>query len=182
MENEDEKLILLCQKGKIRAFETLVNKYKRNAYFIALGLVGNSDDAYDLSQEAFVRVYKSINKYNGTSRFFPWFYTILTNLCKTHLKRRDIRRKYLNNEIVTEKLSESSDPQGNLERDALKEKLLEEIEKLPYKFKEIIVLKHFRGFSYKEISEALGLPIGSVMSRLYYARKKLKENLKHFKG
>ncbi len=182
MENEDEKLILLCQKGKIRAFETLVNKYKRNAYFIALGLVGNSDDAYDLSQEAFVRVYKSINRYNGTSRFFPWFYTILTNLCKTHLKRRDIRRKYLNNEIVKEKLSESSDPQGNLERDALKEKLLEEIEKLPYKFKEIIVLKHFRGFSYKEISEALEIPVGSVMSRLYYARKQLKENLKHFKG
>jgi len=182
LENDDEKLILLCQKGKIRAFETLVNRYKKNAYFIALGLVGNSEDAYDLSQEAFVRVYKSIDKYNGRSKFFPWFYTILTNLCKSHLRRQSVQKKYLNDELVKEKLTQSRDSETRIENDALKEKLLEEIDKLPYKFKEIIVLKHFRGFSYKEISEALGIPVGSVMSRLYYARKKLKENLKQFKG
>ena len=182
MENDDEKLILLSQKGKIRAFETLVNKYKKNAYFIALGLVGNSDDALDLSQEAFVRVYKSLNKYNGTSKFFPWFYTILTNLCKSHLKKQDVRRRYLNDELVTERLTHSPESETESEKEGLKKKLLEEIEKLPYNFKEIIVLKHFRGLSYKEISETLGIPIGSVMSRLYYARKKLKENLKHFKG
>lgn len=182
MENDDEKLILLSQKGKIRAFETLVNRYKKNAYFIALGLVGNSDDALDLSQEAFVRVYRSLNKYNGTSKFFPWFYTILTNLCKTHLKKRDVRRRYLNNELVREEFTRSQESESESDKNALKEKLLEEIEKLPYKFKEIIVLKHFRGFSYKEISETLGIPVGSVMSRLFYARKKLKENLKHLKG
>lgn len=182
MENDDEKLILLSQKSQIRAFETLVNRYKKNAYFIALGLVGNSDDAFDLSQEAFVRVYKSIDKYNGRSKFFPWFYTILTNLCKNHLKKQDIRRKYLNNELVREKLSHSRDSEFESEKEDLKQKLLEEIEKLPFKFKEIIVLKHFRGFSYKDISETLGIPVGSVMSRLYYARKKLKENLKHLKG
>jgi RNA polymerase sigma-70 factor (ECF subfamily) len=182
LENDDEKLILLCQKGKIRAFETLVNRYKKNAYFIALGLVGNSDDAFDLSQEAFVRVYKSIDKYNGRSKFFPWFYTILTNLCKNHLKKQDIRRKYLNNELAREKLSQPEELEIESEKEDLKQKLLEEIEKLPFKFKEIIVLKHFRGFSYREISETLGIPVGSVMSRLYYARKKLKENLKHLKG
>ena len=77
MENDDEKLILLCQKGKIRAFETLVNRYKKNAYFIALGLVGNSDDAFDLSQEAFVRVYKSIDKYY-------YRYKRRYNYCKTN--------------------------------------------------------------------------------------------------
>jgi RNA polymerase sigma-70 factor (ECF subfamily) len=182
LENDDEKLILLCQKGKIRAFEKLVNRYKKNAYFIALGLVGNSDDAFDLSQEAFVRVYKSIDKYNGRSKFFPWFYTILTNLCKNHLKKQDIRRKYLNNEVAREKLSQSEELEIESEKEDLKQKLLDEIERLPFKFKEIIVLKHFRGFSYKEISETLGIPVGSVMSRLYYARKKLKENLKHLKG
>ena len=182
MENDDEKLILLCQKGKIRAFETLVNRYKKNAYFIALGLVGNSDDAYDLSQEAFVKVYKSIDKYNGTSKFFPWFYTILTNLCKNHLKKQDIRKKYLSSEIAKEKFSPAQESENESAKENLKKKLLEEIEKLPYKFKEVIVLKHFRGFSYKEISETLGIPVGSVMSRLYYARKKLKENLKHLRG
>ncbi|MGB2698669.1 MAG: RNA polymerase sigma factor [Candidatus Zixiibacteriota bacterium] len=182
MENDDENLILLCQKGKIRAFETLVNRYKKNAYFIALGLVGNSDDAFDLSQEAFVRVYKSINKYNGRSKFFPWFYTILTNLCKNHLKKQNVRKKYLSNEIAREKLTQTQESEGESEKESLKQKLLDEIDKLPYKFKEVIVLKHFRGFSYKEISETLGIPVGSVMSRLYYARKKLKENLKHLKG
>lgn len=182
MENDDENLILLCQKGKIRAFETLVNRYKKNAYFIALGLVGNSDDAFDLSQEAFVRVYKSINKYNGRSKFFPWFYTILTNLCKNHLKKQNVRKKYLSSEIAREKLTQTQESEGESEKESLKQKLLDEIDKLPYKFKEVIVLKHFRGFSYKEISETLGIPVGSVMSRLYYARKKLKENLKHLKG
>ncbi len=182
MENDDENLILLSQKGKIRAFEKLVNRYKKNAYFIALGLVGNSEDAFDLSQDAFVRVYKSLNKYNGTSKFFPWFYTILTNLCKNHLKKQDVRKKYLSNEIAKEKFSREHESESESERESLKQKLLDEIEKLPYKFKEIIVLKHFRGFSYREISETLGIPVGSVMSRLYYARKKLKENLKHLKG
>lgn len=182
MENDDEKLILLSQKGKIRAFETLVNRYKKNAYFIALGLVGNSEDALDLSQEAFVRVYRSLNKYNGTSKFFPWFYTILTNLCKSHLKKQDVRKRYLNNELLREELTRSRESESESDKNALKQKLLEEIEKLPYKFREIIVLKHFRGLSYKEISETLGIPVGSVMSRLFYARKKLKENLKHFKG
>jgi RNA polymerase sigma-70 factor (ECF subfamily) len=160
----------------------LVNRYKKNAYFIALGLVGNSDDAYDLSQEAFVRVYKSIDKYNGTSKFFPWFYTILTNLCKNHLKKQDVRKKYLSSELAKEKFSQTQESECESEKEGLKQKLLEEIEKLPYKFKEVIVLKHFRGFSYKEISETLGIPVGSVMSRLYYARKKLKENLKHLRG
>jgi len=182
LENDDENLILLSQKGKIRAFEKLVNRYKKNAYFIALGLVGNSEDAFDLSQDAFVRVYKSLNKYNGTSKFFPWFYTILTNLCKNHLKKQDVRKKYLSNEIAKEKFSREHESESESERESLKQKLLDEIEKLPYKFKEIIVLKHFRGFSYREISETLGIPVGSVMSRLYYARKKLKENLKHLKG
>jgi RNA polymerase sigma-70 factor (ECF subfamily) len=182
LENDDEKLILLSQKGKIRAFETLVNRYKKNAYFIALGLVGNSEDALDLSQEAFVRVYTSLNKYNGTSKFFPWFYTILTNLCKTHLKKQDVRKRYLHNELIREELTRSRESESESDKNTLKEKLLQEIEKLPYKFKEIIVLKHFRGLSYKEISETLGIPVGSVMSRLFYARKKLKENLKHLKG
>jgi len=182
LEYEDEKLLLLTQKGKMKAFEILVNRYKKNAYFIALGLVGNSDDAYDLSQEAFVKVYRAINKYNGTSKFFPWFYTILTNLCKNHLKRQKVKRRYLSQELERQKLcakaNSSTDSDTQLKKEALKEKLLEEIEKLPFKFKEIIVLKHFRDLSYKEISEALSIPIGSVMSRLYYARKKLKESLK----
>ncbi|KPL02155.1 MAG: hypothetical protein AMJ90_06590 [candidate division Zixibacteria bacterium SM23_73_2] len=185
LEYEDEKLILLTQKGKMKAFEILVNRYKKNAYFIALGLVGNSEDAYDLSQDAFVKVYRSINKYNGTSKFFPWFYTILTNLCKNHLKRQNVKKRYLSQETERQKLNSeaqnSSNSEEKLEKLALKEKLLEEIEKLPFKFKEIIVLKHFRDLSYKEISEVLEIPIGSVMSRLYYARKKLKESLKDFR-
>jgi len=182
MKDEDQNLILQVKKGKMRAFRRLVEKYKRPAFFLALGLVGNRDDAYDLSQEAFIRIYINIKRFDPEHKFFTWFYTILSNLCKNHLKRREVRENYLSGgEIDREKdrLQRSTlSPDILMEKDETNLRLWEEISKLPYEFKEIIVLKHLQGFSYKQISEMLDIPLGSVMSRLYYARRKLKENLK----
>ena len=180
--DEDLKLILQSKRGKMKAFQKLVEKYKKPAFFIALGLVGNRDDAYDLSREAFIRVYTNMREFNPRYKFFSWFYTILSNLCKNHLRKMEIQKKYIKSGMVNAETNHLK--QKNLSPDVLVEKnemslrLWGEISKLPFEFKEIIVLKHFQELSYKKISEMLNIPLGSVMSRLYYARKKLKDNLK----
>jgi RNA polymerase sigma-70 factor (ECF subfamily) len=166
----------------MKAFQKLVEKYKRQAFFIALGLVGNRDDAYDLSQEAFIRVYTKMGRFNPRHRFFSWFYTILSNLCKNHLRKMELRKNYIKSDIDDTKVNppeqKTTSPDLLAEKNEMNLRLWEEIEKLPFEFKEIIVLKHFQEFSYKRISEMLNIPMGTVMSRLYHARKKLKENLK----
>ena len=88
---ELEKLLIL-QRGSSEAFEVLVNRYMKDAYFIALGLVGNREDAMDLSQEAFVRAYRHIKDVKPGRKFFPWFYQILKNLCVSHLRKRRYRQ------------------------------------------------------------------------------------------
>jgi len=180
--DEDLKLILQSKKGKMKAFQKLVEKYKKPAFYIALGLVGNRDDAYDLSQEAFIRVYASIREFNPRYKFFSWFYAILSNLCKNHLRKMEVRQNYIKSGVVNAEMNhlkrQAPSPDVLVEKNEINLRLWEEISKLPYEFKEIIVLKHFQGLSYKKISEMLNIPLGTVMSRLYHARKKLKENLK----
>ena len=179
--DEDGELLLQSKKGKMKAFRKLVEKYKRQAFFIALGLVGNRDDAYDLSQEAFIRVHANLGKFNPKHRFFSWFYTILSNLCKNHLRNVEVRRSYIKSDPGNGRLDrlkqEALSPDVLLEKNEMNRRLWEEITRLPFEFREIIVLKHFQEFSYRQISEMLNIPIGTVMSRLYHARKKLKENL-----
>ncbi len=79
------------QKGDSKTYEELVNRYKKRAYYIELSLVGNHDDATDLSQETFVRIHQTRNRYNPQMPFFSWFHTILSNLSKNHLKKRAVR-------------------------------------------------------------------------------------------
>jgi RNA polymerase sigma-70 factor (ECF subfamily) len=181
MKDDDQELILLSKKGKMKAFRKLVEKYKKPAFFIALGLVGNRDDAYDISQETFIRIYTNLANYNPKHKFFSWFYAILTNLCKNHLRNSEVRRAYIKDgaDSRDKKRIERKDHNPNVlaEKNQMHLRLWKEIDSLPFEFREIIVLKHFLGFSYKEISEMLDIPMGTVMSRLYHARRKLKEKL-----
>ena len=87
----DSALVMDIKSGNKKAFKELVERHKKSAYRMALGLVGNRDDAYDISQEAFLRVYKSASTYDSNQPFLPWFYTIIANLSRTWLKRRTRR-------------------------------------------------------------------------------------------
>jgi RNA polymerase sigma-70 factor (ECF subfamily) len=184
MTDEDRDLILESKKGQMKAFRKLVERYKKPAFFIALGLVGNREDAYDLSQEAFIRVYTNLGHFNPHHKFFSWFYAILSNLCKNHLRGRQVREEYLKDcdqrTYSCDLVDVGPTPDILLEQDETSKRLWQEIKKLPFEFREIIILKHFQGYSYKEISAMLNIPLGSVMSRLYHARRKLKDNLKDF--
>lgn len=173
-EVDDNSLIAAIQNGKKKAMRVLIEKYKRKAYYMALGMVGNSDEAYDISQEAFIRVFRSAKRFDINQRFFPWFYSIIVNLCKDALLRRE-KRDSLAVDIAENEflLIDERNPETALIRKEEAENLRKAILKLDFDDREIIMLKHFRDMSYDQISSLLKIPKGTVMSRLYYARRKL---------
>ena len=174
-----------CRRGSAEAFEVLVNRYMKDAYFIALGLVGNREDALDLSQEAFIRAYRNIKHVKPGHRFFPWFYQILKNLCVSHLRKRRYRQAAsLDAEDCPEVAAKDDGfcPDVVAGRNETKDRLWRAIGKLDDKHREVIILRHFQNMSYDQIAEALHCNKGTVTSRLYYARKKLEELLGTGKG
>jgi len=179
---EELAAIKRCQQGSRKDFEPIVERYKKQSYSIALGLVGNHEDALDISQEAFVRAYKNIDRLKNSSKFFPWFYQILKNLCFTHLKSKRIRQATsLNNPDGSENIIPAEGdwftPDAVIERTETKDQVWKAIGKLSKKHREVIVLRHFENLTYDQIADALFCSKGSVMSRLYHARKKLKKLL-----
>ncbi|MFC1783666.1 RNA polymerase sigma factor [Planctomycetota bacterium] len=164
------------------SFDTIVKKYMKDAYFIALGLVGNREDALDLSQEAFIRAYRNMNRFNPKWDFFPWFYQILKNLCFNHLRRQKERicrsLEAMGSQTVTPVEGDLFDPEMVAQRNELKDKVWQAIGRLDQKHREVIILRHFQNFSYTQMAETLFCSKGTVMSRLYYARKSLQEILK----
>ena len=183
-----------CQSPR-QAFEVIVKRYMKDAYFIALGLVGNREDALELSQEAFYRAYKNFDQLNEKEKFFPWFYQILRNLCFSHLRRRKVRRAYelgaddaelgMGDSVSSPPSAaggDAFDPEMVAERNESKDRLWKAISQLDEKHREVIVLRHFRNLAYDEMAKVLFCNRGTVTSRLYYARKRLKEILDREKG
>ena len=177
--DQDAGLLAECARGKTRAFRLLVEKYKRRAYYVALGLVGSHDDAWDLSQEAFIRVWKGRRCFDPARPFWPWFYAVLANLCKNCLRDREVRARHAEEVRWREegRRTELDNPEAILHETETQKRVWDGIQKLPFKFREVIILRHFQEMCYEDIAQQLGIPEGSVMSRLFYARKKLREIL-----
>jgi RNA polymerase sigma-70 factor (ECF subfamily) len=151
-----------------------------DAYLIALGFAGNSEDARDLSQDAFIRAYEARAQFEEGRPFYPWFYRILRNRCLNFVKRESKRHEplFYDNDPDRERFpSTTPSPLESLEREERIRLLHAAIERLSFEHREVIVLKNFNGYSYDRIARTLDIPIGTVMSRLYYARKMLKEIL-----
>jgi RNA polymerase sigma-70 factor, ECF subfamily len=164
-------------KKKTNEFEVLVKNNMKRAYFSALGFLGSHDAAMDVSQEAFIRAYRSFDKYDPKRNFFTWYYKILRNLCLNFIRDNKNRKE----EFFLERrkdIASRSNPEQNLEEKEELKLLHNTINQLETEDREIIILREFEGYSYEEISEMLNLPAGTVMSRLFYARKKLAENMK----
>jgi len=165
------------ETSKKRYFEMLVRQNMKRAYFTALGFVGSHDAALDLSQEAFIRAYKSFSKFDRGKNFFTWYYKILKNLCLNFIRDKKNRKEGRFIEIETEKL-ETENLSEKIENAEIISIMEAAIEELGYEERAVIILREFEGHSYKEISELLNIPIGSVMSKLFYARKKVAEKLR----
>jgi RNA polymerase sigma-70 factor (ECF subfamily) len=177
LDNERE-VVIEWKNGNKKAYERLVRHYMTDAYLVACGFVGDSEDARDLSQDAFIKAYQARDSFDANRPFYPWLYRILKNHCLNFLKRGSRRSGSLYYEGNPDRerfASQSPTPLQDLEREERKEIVHAAIDLLSDDHREIIVLKNFKGCSYAEIAEILDIPIGTVMSRLYYARKTLKE-------
>jgi len=177
LENERDTIIS-WKRGNKKAYEDLVRHYRSEAYLAAYGFVGNAEDARDLSQDAFIKAYIARERFDADRPFYPWLYRILKNHCLNFLKRgfRNTGSLYYEDSPDRERFaSPSPTPLEKLERGERQQMVRYAIEQLSDDHREIIMLKNFRGLAYKEIADVLEIPIGTVMSRLYYARNALRE-------
>ena len=185
---EDRGLIAKAQAGDTAAFRKLVERHQRRAYGIALSLVKDENDARELVQDAFLRVYKSLGSFQGTSSFFTWLYRIITNLSIDLLRRPGHRVTELDEgrleleedqEALFPFLSrvEGADPVEVVKRKEIGERLQKALDALPTYHRGVIVMREIEGLSYEEMAQAMGVSKGTIMSRLFHARQKLQRAL-----
>lgn len=175
----ERELIRKCQSGGARFYEPLVRAYEAPGLRLAMGMLGNVDDARDALQEAFVKAYNSLARFDTSRLFGPWFFQILRNQCRDMLRSRQSRGKI---ETRDERLEFrpadiEKGPEKRYQRKAARALVWEALAEIGEEHREIIVLKELEGFRYAEIARILDIPEGTVASRLYHARNALKEVL-----
>jgi len=178
----ERQLIERAQTGDTEAFGDLVGRHMRRTYYAALGLLGSHDDALDLSQEAFARAFNARKKLDPERPFYPWLYQILRRLCFNALRNQAARVRKLREaahwlEQDASHRSIASDPAAQVERKEMRDRIERAIGQLPAHEREILVMREFEELRYREIAELLGIPVGTVMSRLYAARRGLADAL-----
>ena len=169
---DEQRCIRNCQNGDCKSFEFLFHKYRQKAYRAALFITKNPQDALDASQNAFIRAYRNIKKFDIEQPFYPWFYKILRNCCYTQL-----RRKNKNSGEIKEISDMRLNPAWIVQRSENQQNIIAAMNHLAIVEREILQLKYFQELSYKEIAASLDIPIGTVMSRLYSARMRLRQLL-----
>jgi len=171
----DEILIEKTKKGEVEAFSPLIERYKMLVYRVVYRFVGNRDDAEDLTQEVFIKVYRSIKDFKSGMPFLPWISKIAINQAINFIKRERKKQPESIEWIGNHKADEKDDPVEMIRNKMLKERISRAMEKLPEKDRTIIILRIEEELSYDEISKILKIPKGTVMSRLARAREKLRE-------
>jgi RNA polymerase sigma-70 factor (ECF subfamily) len=175
---EEIRLIAGAKHGDHANFETLVDLYMGRAIGVAMGYVGNRHDAVDLAQDAFYRVYKHLDRFREGERFAPWFFRILRNCCLTFLQKRRRARQVSIHPRDDDGPgiplpSDSPGPTAHTDERELSQEIWKAMEQLSLQHREIVLLRHFQDLDYASIATVLDIPIGTVMSRLFHARKKL---------
>jgi RNA polymerase sigma-70 factor (ECF subfamily) len=179
----DAHLIQRAQGGDARAFRELVERHQRRAFAIALSLVRDEQDAREIVQEAFVRVFRGLAGFNGSSSFFTWLYRIVKNLAIDLLRRPSRRETELEEQRDGELWEPLSgdiglDPADELGRRRLAERIGRALDALPPYHRGVILMREVEGMTYEEMAEAMGISKGTIMSRLYHARRKLQRALR----
>lgn len=169
---DDPTAIRNCQSGDKEAFRHLVERYQAEAVGHAIAILGNREDALDAVQEAFLDALQALRRFDNARRFYPWFYVILRNCCFKLAAGR--RRQEMSSSDEIEILTPT--PSLRPEETMLLERTMLELKP---EDRELITLKHLDGLSYEELAERLEVPLGTIMSRLYHARKRLRDKLAH---
>ena len=181
-ELSDEELIHRFQDGDIYAFDAIVNRYKDQLLNFASRFLNNPEEAEDVVQETFLRIFRNKHAYREIAKFSTWVYTIAGNLAKTELRKRK-RRKYLylSDMGYDDKEYEIVDPSANTEKEVeslFQEKIIQKaIDELPPRFRQVILLVEIQELPYEEVSKIMRVPLGTVKSRVNRARLKLQAKL-----
>lgn len=189
---DDLTLVKRVKGGDQRAFRTLVERYQKKVYAVALGMLKDKEEAMDVSQEAFVKVFKYLDHFKGDSSFYTWLYRITTNICIDVIRKRGGSRgeDVEFDETMAFDTSEAqlgalgsrlgTNPQKSALRRELADKIQEALSQIPEKHRAILLLREIEGMSYEDLSRVLEIPKGTVMSRLFHARTKVQKILSEY--
>ncbi len=171
----ERELIRKCRGGDSRFYEPLVRAYEPAGLRLAVAMMGNSEDAQDALQEAFVKTYDSLGRFDLKKPFGPWFFQILRNQCRDMLRSRKAKFKVeaLDARLEARPADPELGPERARQRNAARELLWKGLERIGDEHREILVLKELQGFRYTEIAQILEIPEGTVASRLFHARHAL---------
>ncbi|EDY81712.1 RNA polymerase sigma factor, sigma-70 family [Verrucomicrobiia bacterium DG1235] len=186
--DDDLVIVQKVQAGDVDAFDELVTKYRERIYAVVYNLTSNREDASDLTQDAFIKAFQSVGRFKGKSSFFTWLYRIALNTTLTHLRKNKLRRFFsfekMNDEDHSagfiEQLTTDSDSDKKALMNELQEKLNDAFQKLSVKHRTVITLYEIDGLSHKEIADIVGTSVGTVRSRLHYAKQFLQAELKDY--
>jgi RNA polymerase sigma-70 factor (ECF subfamily) len=193
-DNNDLELVERAQAGDREAFRELVELYQRKVYSICYGMLKNRDDALDVSQEVFVKVYRYLEKFNHKSSFYTWLYRITHNMCIDYIRKHQKVRRVEYDDGISRDSGEIEggehilpstlgiNPDKVYGRKELREKMLEALESLTEKHRTILILREVEGLAYDEMAEILNISKGTVMSRLFHARKYFQEAIREYLG
>jgi RNA polymerase sigma-70 factor, ECF subfamily len=181
--DEDRELIQRAQKGDQAAFRKLVERHQRRALAVAVGLVRDENDARELVQEAFLRVYRGLASFQGGSSFFTWLYRIVTNLSIDLMRRPGRQHAELDEDqapagaLPLVSRIDGTDPLDVMRRREIAQRIQTALDALPPYHRGVILMREVEGMSYDEMAEAMGVSKGTIMSRLFHARQKLQRAL-----
>jgi len=187
-ETPDEELVLKSQQGDIHAFDELVERYHGKIYGLTYNMTSNREDAEDLTQEVFMKAFQALPRFKGKSSFYTWLYRIAVNKTINYRKKRNKKRAMsldqFDNEIklddVYHDLTSKGSPLRNLSLSELQKKLNEAMQTLSEKHRTVVVLHDMQGVPHEEIAKMVGASVGTIRSRLFYARRQLQAELTEF--
>ena len=176
----DEELVALCLKGQKEAYNVLVVRYQSRIYSLAYRLGGDYDEARDLAQEAFIRIYQELPQFDASRKFFPWMYRVARNTCINYLQKRS--RAVPAEEAIEDLATMAAhnpdyNPEQRLEKSVVTDQIRQAILSMPEKYALPVMLKYIEGLSYQEIGKALDLPQSTVETRLFRGRQALQKKL-----
>lgn len=184
----DWVIVQKVQAGNVGAFDALVQKYREKIFSVVYNMTSNRDDASDITQDTFIKAFQAIGRFKGKSSFFTWIYRIAINTTMTFLKKRG-RRRYISYEKIDEEVSNSEiferlTANNRTEKGALlqelQEKLNDSLQKLSPKHRTVVVLHEIEGLDHAEIAEITKTSVGTVRSRLHYAKQELQSYLQDY--
>ena len=182
MNREETEMISRCQQGDQEALKEIFDKYHKKVYSIAYGVVRQREEALDVVQDVFIKLFRSIKNFKGRSHFYTYLYRMVMNTAIDH--KRKAGKQFMSSLDVEGSFEPSDEPEKGPEKVLLQKELEERVrlamDKLPAEQKAALIFRDVEGLSYQEMAEAMGCSIGTVMSRLHYGRKRMQESLKDY--